>query len=306
MYTETAPATLPNCGNTGAVLPGSLGPERVRYFTTDTYKFSLLNQVTFNAVGNFAESVYQLNLTKFLELLDKFNPTVYNGIRAYFACYPDEPNAEERPYVPAGMEGQLTLLFVPTFDDPNAIQSGKDDDHQFWHLGSGSIGKLTPLPRPGTVSQQEDIVTRWISHYQQNRMYHLEQDGKTATGSQDFRETRSHWYSMKTIAGDGAKDKGLLFYINCARQPGDNPVIELYIQWAAFLATEQAPDKYPKYQLSIIFYLRQQKDPPPNKHNMFPVVNPIVFGSLISASADTGLPCPPLNYCPPGGFLAEL
>ena len=299
MYTETAPALLINCGNSGAVLPGSLGPERVSYFTTDTNKLSLLDQITRNAVGNEAESVFELNLNKFQALLDKFNPTVYNGIRAYLACYPDEPNAEESDIIPTDMEGQLTLLFVPTTKDPSAKETGKDDDHQFWHLGSGPDGKLTPLPRPGSVPQGQDIVTRWISHYRQNRMDHLEQDGKTATSNPKFQETRNLWYNIETIAGNGTDDIGMISYINCARQLPENRVIELYIQWAAFLELEHEPAKFPNYQLSIIFYLRQEKDPPPNKHNMFPVLNPIVLGSFRSASADTGLPCPPLTYCPP-------
>jgi hypothetical protein len=300
--TETAPAPLTNCGNTGAIIPGTLATERVKAFK-DSKKFHELDTVTMTAVANHAEPVYQLDLDLFLGLLKKFKAADYNGIRVYFACYPDDPNEVERDIVPTDKEGQLTLIFVPTRKHNNLI-TGTDDPTEFWHLGSD--GQLTHLPIPGTVPVEQDIVTSWVRHYRKNRMNVLEQDGKASTNNPNFQETRSHWYNLDNIAGNGATDIGLISYVTCARQQAVNPITELYIQWAAFLATEKEPDKFPKYQLSIIFYLRQQLDPPPNKDNMFPIANPIVFGSIMSEAADTGLPCPPLTYCPGSGISPDL
>lgn len=302
MYTETDLAPLTTCGTPPVILPPHIARARVSAFKDKT-KFTVLDNVMMNTVGKHAKPVYELDLDLFQGLLRKFEKKGYNGIRAYFASYPDFPNAEERRYVPTGMEGQLTLILVPTTAE-TGLETGVDDRRQFWHLGSD--GQLIHLLEPKTVPEEKDIVTRWIRLYRQNRMHHLEQDGKSATGNPDFKETRSHWYDIRTIEG-GATEEGLISFINCARQPTlDNPVIGLYYQFAAFLDTEEEPAKFPKFQLSIIFYLRQKHDPAPNKDNMFPVANPIVFGSIQSAAADTGLPCPPVTYCPGSGISPDL
>jgi hypothetical protein len=304
MYTETetAPADYSmNCPPGKAILPEDLGSKRIKAFR-DPNKFKVLDQITLKAVGKNARKFYQLNLDKFQELLSKFRDPDYNGIRAYFACYPDKPNNRERGIVPIGEEGQLTLIFVPTrkFDD---LDTGTDDPAEFWHLGTD--GELTPLPIPGTVPPEQDTVTRWIRHYRENRMKALEQDG-IETKNPEFKETRSHWYDLKIIAGDvPSNDIGLIAFVECARRETENnpnPVVGLYIQWAAFLTDEKEPQKYPPYQLTVIFQLRQKNDPLPSE-DVLPLVGGLSFGSIsISMNqiipADTGLPCPPLNYCP--------
>jgi hypothetical protein len=298
--------TLQNCPPVRAVIPGSLGNARVSAFENSS-KFTTLDIITTYAVGKNANLFYKLDLDIFLALLGRFNLAKYNGIRVYFACYSDKPLGSERRIVPTDMEGQLTLLFVPTKKGAG-LSTGIDDPNEFWHFGSDN--QLTHLPAPGSVIPEEDFVNNWIANYREKRMVYLEQDGVRVTKNDHFQETRSHWYDMKTIAGDNTtNDIGLLSFIRCARIPSaTNPITELYIRFAAFVNSEGK--NFPEYQLTLIFHLRQATDPPPTKGDVGLTENAIIIGSIPLfigvIPADTGIPCPPATNCPGSSIPPNL
>jgi len=153
MYT---PPTGFNCAPTEAILSEDVASNRVNAFRR-TDKFVTLDHITLDAVGKHANPFYQLDLDHFLGLLRKFKADRYNGVRAHIACYPNVPNSKERSKVPEGWEGQLTLLFVPTFHH-TGYDTGIDDVTQFWYLGPD--GQVIHLPKPGSVPADEGVVSR--------------------------------------------------------------------------------------------------------------------------------------------------
>jgi len=304
MYTKSDPITqkdpivLDDCGPIQAILRDGVAHGRLNAFRNSN-KFPRLEQVM-QAIGKKAVPLYELNLAAFIELMNIFKDGGYNGFRVYFACYPDEPTAAERSLVPPGLEGQLALIFVPTRQH-DGYNAGIDDPNKFFVLGAGASDVHPhPLPAPGSVPPADDIVINWISHYRNNRMDAFEVEGGEHTGNTNYKETRSHWYDMKTIAGNPAiGDKGLLAYIECTKTPpATNPIIELYIQFAAFVGTDGP--KCPAHRLTLIFFLRRKNDPKPTKDLFLPIAGAVVLGSktLLDESADTGVPCPPATYCP--------
>jgi hypothetical protein len=230
-----------------------------------------------------------ISLAVFVRLLKKLaSKPEYNGIRVYFACYPDRP--VKGGLVPPKQGGQLTLLFVPTRPVAGWV-TGVDDPDQYYYLYED---QLHHLPTPGTVDIDKDHVTSWISHYRNDRVNALQADGGNG-----FTETCSLWYSMVSIKG-GPGENGLIKFIACMKAYKPNPVIGLSVQLAAF--THDDPPKFPFYQLSLIFDLVQEHDTKGS--------NLLAFGSgslpLRDNPADTGIPCPPATNCPGSGFAASV
>lgn len=296
---QTTEATV-GCPPGRIVIPGHLAERRISAFA-DSNKYVVIDNEVQNAVQAKAFKHFELSLDSFVGKLRMFSSAsnddipLYNGVRVYFVCYPDDPNPVEKTYVTDEMKGQMGLIFVPTFERTGA-PTGEDDRQQYWHIGLD--GQISRLPIPVPAPSENDMVTNWINRYRQQRMNVLEADGKTVVGP-DFHETRSLWFDMRWVAGDQASaDIGLINFIDCNRTPLDqNPIVALYVQWAAFLPEEGS--LYPEYQLTLIFTLLRKNDPKPLYKNL-PVISGLNFGSIKSDPADTGIPCPPAGNCVPG------
>ena len=262
-----------------------------------------------------------MSLDLFLALLTSFAGSYkkYNGVRVYFACYPDDPKA---PGVPQGQEGRLTTLFVPTLPVAG-IASGADDPGHFYHLYKDQLTQL-PARRPG--EHPDDLVTSWINHYLRNRRPQLIADGIQKT-NKDFKETCSLWYSMQTIAG-GPGEMGLINYIRCMQAYEPNPLVGLTTEFACFLPKGKDDPSFPyEYQLTHIFMLWQQhggdgsgggsgggKSAGSGGGQSAPATlaasaaavapeapaEPTAPVDPIATPFDTGLPCPPEANCPGG------
>ena len=253
-------------------------------------KYTVLNKRVTDAVENPLVTIFKLDLQGFIKLMGKFTAPKYNGIRMHFAAFPDNP--DESDFIPDGMEGQLTVFFCPTTPPAPGDPTGIDDRTQFWFLQSE--GNAIQLPM--------GLVNTWIDNYKNNRKDVLQTDGEGHKGA-GFLETERLWYSKVTIFGGKDGEVGLLPYLACQMESdADNPIIELYIQLAAF-TPDDVKIGFPEYQLSSVFYFRQASDPVPDPNGLTGTEHAFVFGSaklLIGlVPADTGIPCPPANNCPP-------
>ncbi|HEV2481564.1 MAG TPA: hypothetical protein VGS79_17960 [Puia sp.] len=293
MSTTTPKAKITPCTLPGAVLSGDTWSSRVQAFTQSN-KYTVLNKRIQDAVNNDLVAIFKLDLNGFMALLGQFQAPKYNGLRMHFACFPDDPNASD--FIPDGMEGQLTVFFCPTTPPAKEGEpTGIDDTSQFWFL----------QPEGNPIQLPAGLTKSWIQNYRDNRKDVLQQDGDDHMKPNKFTETERLWYSMDTIAGGHGVD-GLLPYLACQTSPtADNPIIELYIQLSAF--TTMDAKQFPVYQLSSVFYFRQASDPVPDPSGLTGagMEHAIVFGSASLPDrvipADTGIPCPPANNCPPPG-----
>lgn len=222
---------------------------------------------------------YPLDINEFLVLLIALTGGDYSGIRVYYACYPKESD----PDTPTGKEGQLMILFVPTRLNN---QQNVDDIENIWIMDDSRIAHINDV----------DVAEKWIRTYRNTVLIALESDGRLHTGQGNYRDTHSHWYSRKTIAGDSPTDKGLIGFIKCMKgvNQQDNPVVAVDIVFAAFSGLD-TPD-LPIHQLTTIFKLRQLHDGVPIDGNI-DFKNTVSFGSVNEIGTDTGVPCPPAGNC---------
>jgi len=256
-----------------------------------TNKYTVLNQRVQDAVNNPLVTIFKLDLQGFINLMGKFAAPKYNGIRMHFAAFPDDPYALD--FIPEDMEGQLTVFFCPTTPPAPGKPTGIDDPKQFWYL----------KPDGNAIQLPMGLVNTWIDNYKNYRKDVLDSDGTDHMKPKKFLETERLWYSKVTIFGEKDGEVGLLPYLACQTSPeADNPIIELYIQLAAF-TPDDVKIGFPEYQLSSVFYFRQASDPVPDPNGLTGTKHAIVFGSVslpdVMVPADTGIPCPPADNCPP-------
>jgi hypothetical protein len=279
---------LPNQCMSSCIIDDTLASSREGLFTK--YKQPLLSPLV---PSKSEDAGIPIDLNKFLNLLIQFrdSPKAYSGMRIYFATCLDQAGSVS---VPAGREGHMTLIIVPTL--PLQGKIARDDASSYYHL----YDQLAPLPAPLPVPSDSDPVSKWIGHFCDDRRNVLQNDGTSKTPG--FRETCSLWYPMSTIAGTsagpGSGDIGMINAIQCGMNYEDNPIISLSAQYACFCQNEVDMHIFPYYQMTVIFDLHQKNDPIKGK---------VGFGSiglLGLAPADTGVPCPPAGSCPPpdGGF----
>jgi hypothetical protein len=237
----------------------------------------------------------------FIRMLEMFayRRDIYSGVRAYLASYICTPGDPCNGHVPSGAEGKLTLVFVPTTSPDGHYH--KDDTSNCYTICDG---RLIRLPDPKMVPSKADTASNWIRNYQQNRIPQLEADGRRVANNTNYQETRSLWYSMDSIAGDGHEEVGLTSYARCMSiTPDDpnNPVDGVILRFSCFVMDDDinSSGKYPYYRLTVIFDLHQKNDPPETG---------ISFGSgqstlSTTVPTDTGLPCPPDVGCGGGSLL---
>jgi hypothetical protein len=278
------------CSKAGAIIQKPVSDARIALFINSKKK--ILDDALYPQTEN-SFLVYSFDV--FIRMLELFayRRDMYNGIRVYFASYLSVDGDPGCDYIPAGQEGKLTLIFVPTKQgkDPDGSPNIENiDDIDNCYTICNNV--LFRLSNPTNVPSRADTASNWIRSFQ-SKIANLEKDGKTYTGSTSFRETRSLWYSMQSIAGNNADDAGLISYARCMSQTPDdptNPVDGVIAKFASFLASDGKP--YPYYQMTLIFDLHQKNDPP---------MTGISFSSLPfgikGVDTDTGLPCPPDDGC---------
>jgi len=241
----------------------------------------------------------------FLKLLQLFagSRKNYDGIRVYFAAYKrdDVNDPEGSAHIPAGKEENLTLIFVPTFDQG----LGHKDDLTNCCIIENN--KIVSVDVTVTTDPKTFFISNWIRHYQHFRIPNLENDGVNNEHITDFKETKSIWYDILLIAPNQFHT-GLIDFINCLL--GDpNPLDAVNIIFAAHL-----PDEGFAYQLTLIFNfhragLHVSKN---NKYFSLAAIDLPVQAVRVFAleeekevrevfpfdgdSTDTGNPCPP-NTC---------
>lgn len=282
-----------SCTSTGCIVPSNRSGERIKLFSTTKKK--VLDDCNYPQTEN---AVISYPFEIFIRMLEIFayRRDIYSGLRVYLASYLNVPGDPGSSHIPANHEGKLTLIFVPT-RSPDGIHH-KDDLSNMYTICDN---RLVQLPDPSTVPARADTASNWIRNFQQNRVSSLEADGKKVTGNNTYLETRSLWYSMDSIAGDGHLEVGLIAFARCMNQAQVNPVDGIVVRFACFVPGDNAGQtgKYPYYQLTLIFDLHQQNDPPETG---------ISFGSGQSTlpsgvPTDTGLPCPPDVGCGTGSLL---
>jgi hypothetical protein len=262
------PATLSGKCDSNVVLPGTLGPDRVKLF------MSMKKGVLDGCMPSGAcTPEIPVSVDAFLQLLTLFanSSKNYEGMRVYFGCY---LNPQGPPPSPPGQEGQLCLLFVPTIG--KTASKSTDDTGSYYVLYDGMF---TPVPAFAVYALQ--------ARYSSYIVPVLEAFGKNLYS--EFRETHSLWYSMDSIKGT-SDDIGLIEFIKC-HQNDQNPIVKMNIQLSCFLHSEDQ-SRWPYFQSTVIFDLIQRDDPK--------VL--IQFGSADLShsefySADTGVPCPPFGSC---------
>ncbi len=286
----------------------ALASARIKLYTD--YKKPVLDRI----IGYKNEiSVIQYDPNVFLQLLNKIteptspvDPTekLYDGMRVYFANYCYHPNdCDGNTCIPTDPSSatndcrdNLTLIFVPT-----SLNSGDhlDDISNCIIIKKSDQGdEVFNLPNPATVgSKEKDTASRWIKNFQNGKGIALATDARFRTGNANFMETNSLWYSLEII-------QDLIDYLTCLLT--DNPPIKcVKIHIASFITPEESPQKYPSFQLSLVFEFYQ---PGVDKEKG----QSIYFGSksfakmkgnnLGGGDSDTGLPCPPSTACQGSGL----
>jgi hypothetical protein len=281
------------CSKAGAIIEKPVSDARIALFLNKKKK--ILDDALYPQTDN-AFVVYSFEV--FIRMMEifAFRRDIYNGVRVYPGSYLTVAGDPGSDYIPAGQEGKLTLIFVPT--KPGKDQDGSPnglnvDDADNVYTICGNM--LVHLPNPANVPPRASTASNWIRNFQ-NKLPNLEKDGSTFTGNTSFKETRSLWYSMNSIAGNNMDDPGLISYARCMNQTPDdptNPVDGVIAKFACFLPNDGK--QYPYYQLTLIFDLHQKQD-----QQMAGSFGSLPFG-IKGVDTDTGLPCPPDDGCGIGG-----
>lgn|GEM_PF-6618946 len=231
-------------------------------------------------------SNFDVDIRRFLHLLELFrdDPKNYNGIRIYFATCLDEAGS---PGVPAGQEGHLSLIMVPTVQNGSDPIGGIDDPDAYYHL----FGNCPPLPDAG-------IRTNWLQHFAQDRRPYLIDDGRMITRSQNFSETTCLWYPMVTIEGDGDEDEGMIAVLQKAIHDNPNPPPHFFtVEYGCFIKDGEDSTLFRYFQLTILFEIHDDSKKHGQERSIFLGSTRVNFHAL--GDIDTGMPCPPASTCPP-------
>lgn len=239
----------------------------------------------------------------------------YDGLRVYFAKYPDSP-ANPAAYLETGCAfvpgnangheyGQMTIIFVPTnrgSRDPTTHRIRHVDDIKHcWVLVNNAVQ---------IISSQ--IASLWIQNALGSYLATFEQDGKTYTRDSTYLETHALWYSRALLAHSLLFNKGIIDYLYC-RQSHDN-IDSVKVEFAAY-RPEDRPKPYVykykyNYKLTLIFYF-----PYPDKSfgkgpgfslfysDLTKKVQNLLSGT--GGTTDTGQPCPPPDCSSDGAKLPQ-
>ena len=237
--------------------------------------------------GDSEDTEIPIDVNKFLALLIQYStsPKGYSGVRVYFATIPDD----QGPGIPTGRAGHLTLIAAATLESSFGTTKYEfDDPGSYYHLFDQCYGL------------DATTANGWINHFQTDRRPDLIDAGRIFTNTNGFVETSSLWYPMSTIKGSVISptvgDIGMIGALQCGLGYTPNPITGMSAAYACFLQNENEPAKFPYFQLTVNFILHQKNDHGLGRRHL-------VLGSTSLrglSDADTGLPCPPSNTCPPG------
>jgi hypothetical protein len=211
----------------------------------------------------------------------------YVGFKVYPACYKVGVGGT----VPAGLEDNLTLVYMPT--------TGSTPQNDLTNCLIVYDNKVWSVD----VTPANHFVRQWVAHYQ-TRLPDLNDDGRVVTGRDPFQDTKSLYYELANF-GRRSNGDGVIDYVECRMNDTVNKLESVDVLFAGFPATalSEGSGKSIGYQLTLIFSF-----PPPalRAHE-----ESIFFSFFISSRmrdkekffadddpVDTGNPCPP-NVCDP-------
>jgi hypothetical protein len=230
-----------------------------------------------------------LDMLKIFVKTTKPNSTsfLYNGMRTYFAV--GDLDSNNPAGIPSTEMGKLTVLFVPTKENPlSATKCGGDDDFsQCWLLNK-------KIPNGQYHFLDPSIPKRWIANYRAQKLPTLNAHGPS-TGQ--FKDTKSLWYSWLSIAGgepSGHKDCGIYGYV----RDRIKSITSMNIAFGAYDGSEKPPFKQYYYQLLAQFdFTINEKTVSFGSSDGSVFFNKYKLKRLSGSTTDTGLPCPPADSC---------
>jgi hypothetical protein len=246
-----------------SLIPDTLAAERINLFVTG--KYNIINdwlQTMRPGVDQPQSMTYTPTQFQYLYNLLLQVPGIA-GVKVYFANYVPNPPVTD-PYIPAGMEYFLTILFAAT--------DGDMKDTGDYYVVDNSANPPTPSVKK---FQDATIPLSWINYYQQNILPLLQADGQQSNPA--FLETKTIFYTMEDLAG-------WISIINCSGQPG-NPVIN-GVEWS--FATYGPDEEYANQLGQVITLTALNTDSNAR-------VKTLSGGG--GGNYDTGSPCPPDDIC---------
>ncbi|HEY4063716.1 MAG TPA: hypothetical protein VGM30_17530 [Puia sp.] len=279
------------------IIPAALAEARIKYFM-DNKKPILDGMIAYKP--EIEKITYSPSV--FLQLLGILmkTPGKYSGVRVYFGSYLWSDTDPGIKYIPAGMEENLVLLFVPTIADGstgNIVH--KDDTTSIYAI---SFNQLVLLPDPSNTIPAKDTASNWIRHFQ-SKIPSLNMKAIRTTGNAAFDETRSNWYKIENFIDTDPNCIGLATFIQTLQKAGNLVCIDTHP------ACYTPKDSFDEAKLTLVFVLKSSNKL--DSTNYFFGTNNTNFdiNGFVKdpfdddPGADTGLPCPPDDGCINGGSL---
>jgi hypothetical protein len=290
----------PTCIIPTAAVPRQTELDRTKAFCDKGRKKDILSSrlgYSQRATLNFSPKMFHDLLTRLVV------PNTYDGVRVYFAA--NDPDDINTGYYAKGDQKQLNLIFAST-----ALSGSKyeDDPTNYYIISPGGLVNL-PDPTDPSTDPEDDIFTHWTQYYLNNSQPALIEDGAAVTGNSSFEETNSLWYTTTLLQRDPKGKMGLLDFVECLMANYSDPTKPGYfdqviVEYAGFLQNESEPEKFPWYQLTLIFNFHQTDGTHgAGKDNYFSLAFADLdkqeknYWLLSGTGTDTGTPCPPL-VCP--------
>jgi hypothetical protein len=280
-----------------SIIDPTLAAQRIDYFTIK--KKVVLDGI----IGKPEIDHITYEVPVFLQLLNFLTngPRKYSGLRVYFAAHLSSATDPGSQYIPAGLENNLTLVFVPTLavTKGNSTFNGDDLDNCFIIADN----QLIRLSDAGNKASGKDTASNWIGHYQE-RLPAMSRDGARVTKNAAFSDTRSLWYRMGIFV-DGPQQPGLVSYIQDLLKDPVNPLSAIVVRMGCYTPTDKSSGSggggsLPlDYQLTVLFELHLKNNPGPDPVILATKRRPVVHAdSAVAATemdpeSDTGFPCPP-------------
>ncbi len=276
-----------------SIIEPSLAGQRIDYYTTRK------RAVMENIIGKPEIEHIRYEVPVFLQLLNFLTagPRKYSGLRVYFAAHRSSVTDSGSQYIPAGCEGNLTLIYVPTIavTKGELVIHGDDLDNCFIMTGS----ELVRLANAGKGGSDKDTASNWIRHYQE-RLPKMSQDGAKVSKNAGFSDTRSLWYRMGIFVDAGPGRPGLISYIQELLKDPVNPLTAVVAKFGCYTPTDFSDGNLPlNYQLTLLFELHRQNSPVPHswvlgtKRRRVVHTDSATGRGEMDPESDTGFPCPP-------------
>lgn len=217
------------------------------------------------------------------------SPKQYDGFRAYFAVFPEKkapaPDCQTTAcrecdsgycYVPKDQYGKLTLIFVPTTQDPDTSDKHPDDVERYMLIDQAGVS-IVP----------QSVVKMWVAKAQNGVLQTFETEGRTHRWHHKFRETHSLWYGSYALQSHPILKNGLLDILAC--RLCTHRVTSVHAGFGAFTGLIHG------YKLTLVFTLINGNQ----------TENFSLYATAATSGSDTGNPCPPPSKCSVVGDAAS-